>query len=203
MKTEGNITTLTREELYDLVWAKPVVRLAKEFGISNVAVAKACRRHKIPLPGRGYWRQLETGKKVSRQPLPKDGGKLSPMVVFNAGLSTYLKPPPDEQLKDKIIVPDEPEELHVLARQALIRLTREPVDNHGLTIPIETLDIRVSEPQLSRAVRIMDTLIKRLELLGHNVEIRSHNTEAKYGKPSQIVYTTHVRIEEEALGFAI
>ena len=53
MKKEGSSVLLTREELYEMVWVQPVVKLGKEFGVSDVVVAKACRRHKIPLPGRG------------------------------------------------------------------------------------------------------------------------------------------------------
>ncbi len=50
------------EELTRLVWTKPLTELAKLFGISNVAVAKHCRKKGIPLPGRGFWRQVETGR---------------------------------------------------------------------------------------------------------------------------------------------
>ena len=38
--------TLTREQLYALVWSKPVSELAKDFGISDVAVAKRLRKLK-------------------------------------------------------------------------------------------------------------------------------------------------------------
>jgi hypothetical protein len=31
----------TRQELYDLVWATPMVKLAKEFGLSDVGLRKA------------------------------------------------------------------------------------------------------------------------------------------------------------------
>ena len=47
--------TLNREDLYALVWSEPMVKVARRFGISDVGLAKACRRHKIPLPGRAYW----------------------------------------------------------------------------------------------------------------------------------------------------
>jgi len=69
-------TTLTRQELYEEVWATPTVKLAKKFGISDVAIAKICRRHKIPKPPLGYWARLQNGKKVNRKPLPaiKDSG---------------------------------------------------------------------------------------------------------------------------------
>jgi len=46
--------TWNRDELYEKVWAAPVIKVAKEYGVSDVAVAKACRKLKVPLPGRGY-----------------------------------------------------------------------------------------------------------------------------------------------------
>lgn len=46
---------LTRTELYELVWSEPMTKLAKRFGISDVGLAKACRRAGIPVPERGYW----------------------------------------------------------------------------------------------------------------------------------------------------
>jgi hypothetical protein len=46
--------TLSREDLYELVWSKPIVELAKDFGISDVAFAKRCRKLGVPVPGRGY-----------------------------------------------------------------------------------------------------------------------------------------------------
>ena len=39
-----NYITLPRSKLYELVWSKPVVELAKEFGISDVALAKPAAR---------------------------------------------------------------------------------------------------------------------------------------------------------------
>jgi len=58
--------TLTRRELYDAVWSKPVIKLEAEFGVSNVAIAKMCRRHRIPTPPRGYWAKIEAGKPVKK-----------------------------------------------------------------------------------------------------------------------------------------
>jgi hypothetical protein len=48
------ITRITRRDLYDEVWATPMLNLAKKYGLSDVGMAKLCRRHNIPLPGRGY-----------------------------------------------------------------------------------------------------------------------------------------------------
>ena len=52
---------LTRRELYDLVWSKPMTKLAKEFSLSDVALHKTCRRHRIPTPGLGYWAKVAAG----------------------------------------------------------------------------------------------------------------------------------------------
>ena len=62
---------ISREELYRLVWSKPVVKIAKEFGISDVAVAKICKKLKIPKPGLGYWAKKQHGKRTRQKPLPK------------------------------------------------------------------------------------------------------------------------------------
>jgi len=37
--------TLTRQELYDFVWSTPMTKLAKDFGLSDVGLAKICERH--------------------------------------------------------------------------------------------------------------------------------------------------------------
>jgi hypothetical protein len=62
--------SMKRSELYEKVWSVPVTRLAKELGISDVGLAKVCRRHAIPIPPRGYWAKLKVGSRPSRTPLP-------------------------------------------------------------------------------------------------------------------------------------
>jgi hypothetical protein len=62
-----------RKMLYDQVWSKPVQAVAKSYGISGVALAKACRKLQIPVPPRGYWVRVRNGQKVRRPPLPQIG----------------------------------------------------------------------------------------------------------------------------------
>jgi hypothetical protein len=61
---------LKREDLHKLVWTAPVSEIASRIGISDVGLAKACRRADIPLPGRGYWAKIEAGQHVGLEPLP-------------------------------------------------------------------------------------------------------------------------------------
>src|SRR6266446_1088315 len=67
----GNITSvaLTREQLYDIVWSEPIRTVAERYGLSDRGLAKICIRLHVPVPGRGYWRQKEVGKKVWQPPL--------------------------------------------------------------------------------------------------------------------------------------
>jgi hypothetical protein len=43
-----------RNDLYHLIWTAPVSEIAGRMGISDVGLAKACRRAGNPLPPRGY-----------------------------------------------------------------------------------------------------------------------------------------------------
>jgi hypothetical protein len=63
--------TLSREDLYELAWSKPISELSKDFGISDVGLAKRCRRLGVPLPGRGYWARIDAGQKPYRPKLSR------------------------------------------------------------------------------------------------------------------------------------
>jgi len=45
--------------------------LAKQFGISDVALAKRCRLVDVPIPYRGYWARIAARQKPLKIPLPK------------------------------------------------------------------------------------------------------------------------------------
>jgi len=47
-----NYLTRTRQSLYHLVWSTPMTKLAKDFGISDVALAMRCHAVDVPVPPR-------------------------------------------------------------------------------------------------------------------------------------------------------
>ena len=61
-----------RELLYDEVWKDPVSTVAKKYGVSDTALAKACRRLNVPLPPRGYWARVRSGISVKKPKLPAE-----------------------------------------------------------------------------------------------------------------------------------
>ncbi len=56
----GDWQGLKDEELKRLVWEKPTIELAKEFGISDVAIGKRCVARGIAKPPRGYWAKKQS-----------------------------------------------------------------------------------------------------------------------------------------------
>ena len=59
-----------RQGLYELIWSAPVTEVAERLGVSDVGLAKLCRRAAIPTPKRGYWARVEAGQRVGMTPLP-------------------------------------------------------------------------------------------------------------------------------------
>src|SRR5262245_37648535 len=64
--------TLSRQQLYDLVWQTPIVKLAAQYGLSGPGLSKLCARHAIPVPGRGHWAITRAGYVMERDPLPAE-----------------------------------------------------------------------------------------------------------------------------------
>jgi hypothetical protein len=64
------MTTITRDELYALVWTEPIQKLAPRYGLSDRGLGKLCARHDIPVPPRGWWARKAAGYKVRQAPLP-------------------------------------------------------------------------------------------------------------------------------------
>jgi len=74
--------TITRQELYDQVWSQPTLKVAREYGLSDVGLAKLCKRNSIPKPPRGYWARKEAGQTVEQTPLPDPGEADTKIVLF-------------------------------------------------------------------------------------------------------------------------
>jgi hypothetical protein len=173
--------TLTRDELHALVWSEPMQRLARRFGISDVALAKRCRKVDIPLPGRGYWAGKSAGQRVRVRPLPKAPLGVPDDIEFNDR-------PPAEQVEsrhegpvwdqeqfearpeNRIVVPE------IIAHfRRTVRATRAGLRPRGRGAARErvvqaagdrALDVCVSPTQTDRAVGILETLLGAADARG-------------------------------------
>ncbi len=60
---------LTRAELYELVWSKPMSKVAPELRKSGAGLVGICRRHSVPRPSAGYF-LTRPDRRPIRPPLP-------------------------------------------------------------------------------------------------------------------------------------
>ncbi|MEO5955548.1 MAG: hypothetical protein ABIR36_07660 [Nitrospiraceae bacterium] len=196
--------TIQRQVLYDQVWSTPMARLAKEYGISDVALAKICKKLHVPYPGRGYWRRKETGKSVKQLSLPSNTDPtkqavtihrtIRPETVVQLSEDTAQRINAEQTEEQKIEVPDRLTNPHPLIKAHLAEWRSPKIDDYGAiwSGDIRQFNIRVSPQSLPRALRIMDTLFKALEVRGYQVGIQDGYKRS-----------LRVRINGEAIEFGL
>ena len=162
---------LKREELYEQVWKIPVTQLAKQFGISDVGLAKICKKLNVPRPPIGYWAKVEHGKKVNRPALPplKAGEPAEyayqqvPKTRSTVDIGDKIKDIP--QLTKVIVVPECLESPHPLVRHTRAALRRLKPDDYGmLSLRGENcMDLRIGPASVGRALIILDSILKEFK----------------------------------------
>ena len=101
---EKGPTRVSREELYRLVWTEPMTKVAPRFGLSDVGLAKVCRKHQIPRPPVGYWAKAGVGKHVEPEPLSElDDESLQEIEFFRRQFFADATDAPDE-IYEKVVV---------------------------------------------------------------------------------------------------
>jgi len=191
-----------RDSLYEEVWATPMAKLAKKYGISDVGLAKVCRKLAIPVPGRGYWAKKEVGQTVQKLPLP---ALKEPVRLYKP--TPKPEPPkieeyttPDERAQVAKVIERDAQLIlkrgsmsHPLIVQARDILGRSNRDGHDLLWTDEPcLDISVSKAALPRALRLAAGLITALEEEGFKIAVKKGHKEK-----------TTATLHNQAIGFTI
>jgi hypothetical protein len=204
---QQNNTKITRLWLYEKAWATPMRILAKEIGISDVGLAKICRRNNIPLPGVGYWAKVAAKKKVTRIPLPNPQEDSEIRILPLANQPKYVD---DAQLAAaEIILKKIDNVLETINQSNSIEPVHPIVKNrwdilkHNKLQPnIDCLDISVNKNVLERALLFFDLLIRAIEALGCSIVYKDGTTivnilgekipvrfENEYGSDSNLVFS--------------
>jgi hypothetical protein len=166
---------VSREELYEQVWKTPMSRLASDYGVSDVALAKTCTRMNMPRPGRGYWARLGAGEKLERPALPQ--------AQPNDDLYTYVRDPRPASATlvtlprvprvppPSIAVPRTLRAAHPAIVELGAALATAKRDEHerlvvpGIPAPVLVISVDAHR----RALLLLDGLAKGLEGRGHAV----------------------------------
>jgi hypothetical protein len=149
-------------------------KLAQEFGISDVGLAKLCRQHEIPLPGRGYWSRIQFGQKLERPilPVPKDSRLGAIAIKPSEG------PPARSSLEEEVTIPkivvsaDRPL-AHNLVSRIEKSMSGRNKDERGMLLAKAgiVVPVKVSEIELARALRILDAFLRRQKLQGDRPDL--------------------------------
>jgi hypothetical protein len=188
----GQWNTYNREKLYEEVWAKPVVQVSVQYGVSDVAIHKICKSLNVPVPPRGYWARLRAGEKIKKPPLPATKG-----ITEKTGLKSFVgvKEPIAPQQTLAFLTEDERQKVLLAAEQ--IRVSDENTKLHKKIISYSSkvkewnkkdwkpegaqrgfknysnrppfLAGVISNETLPRVYRILDALYRQVEVLGGSI----------------------------------
>lgn len=185
---------LSRAALYDLVWSKAKTLVAKNLGVSDVAVGKACKKADIPVPPRGYWAMGEAPQRRLRMPLPLRGLGQSDTVTIGQQRGWWpqepigeLPPPPEfselldavirraQQMAGKVTVPRNLDRPHLLVAKLLEqdeqRRQKFAESKYSWDKP------RFDAPAALRRLRLINALFMALARAGCRPDFRGHDAD--------------------------
>ena len=177
---------LTRQELYEQVWSKPMVTLAKEYSLSDNGLRKICKKYDVPIPPMGHWQKSQFNKKTTKIPLPKKDKEEEIKINIQdskliANTEKLIKNAVAEKIRnnsslilkvaDRLNKPDE----IIVKTQANIEKKKVLESYSPLKGTVQTdrgfPSIIVSPKNISRSLRILDNLIKNFRLLGYKIDL--------------------------------
>lgn len=222
----GERNTYNREKLYEEVWSKPVVEVALQYGVSDVAIHKVCKSLNVPAPPRGYWAKLRAGEKVEKIPLPATKGitEKTGLKTFDDIVVSYI---PQHELSfltemerqkvllsaQQIQMPDENIRLHkkIMAYNSVVKEWNKKDSkpegaqrsfNNYSDSPSFLAGV-ISKEALPRVYRILDALYRQVESLGGSVnddlslQIRNEHVSIKVAEAQDETKHQMTRIEAQ------
>ncbi|WP_138983917.1 hypothetical protein [Sphingomonas elodea] len=173
---------VTREELYRLVWSKPLTKASEQLGISYSKLVQICAELGVPRPPQGHWARLELGKADPAPPLPPPAeGQL---VAWTEEDLALPKAPsrPRAPRKKAISAHRAPPTMHSLVRgRKADFLNTRPTKEDGFLRPFKRAlpDIQASSDMLDRALLLANALYTAFEDAGHRVTLSGLNSAAR------------------------
>ena len=171
-----NKIIFTREEVYDLVWSMPMIRLVKKYVTNNKELMKICLNMEVPIPYTGYWNRVARGQVGIQTELPPASEKALNKIVIPLRVSQAF-----ELAKSIVLTEDDaPHPLIAQTRKAFEGGVLTALD-HSLKNPKkEHLDLKVTPGTLERSLEVMNILLKTLESHGFKFKITPANKDRGY-----------------------
>lgn len=204
---------LTRRVLYDLVWSRPITKVAEEFGISDVGLKKVCDKHRIPTPPRGYWARKDAGQPVKQARFHETADPQDERVVIlgsRSNLSPEVQLVLDQErqrrkIRPKSAVPTDAgsmvpvEDVHPSVEPTARVLRKAKPDKEGVVRANGSgqCGIEVGSAVIERVITVLDGLARTLEARGQKLEPQGTGMKV-YIPPDSVGFTVKERIEKRA-----
>lgn len=176
---------LTRRAMYDLVWSRPMTKVAEDLGISDVGLKKICDKHRVPTPPRGYWAKRDAGKPTKQIQFHSTSDPQHEHIVIH-GSRNNLAPEIRKVLaqererrntKPKPAPPAEaptvpPQDVHpaISATAKALRKAKPGADEVVGASGHGCCGIEVGAASLERTIAVLDSIARALDARGLKVE---------------------------------
>lgn len=177
--------TVSREELYEQVWSKPMTKVAADYGVTGTALKKTCDRHHIPTPERGYWAKLEYGKPINKEVLPPLPDPNLALVGIAGSSDQHLSPKvreAKEGARERLDKHAAANPILVAASESTPRIVETPSltatrrafsnarpDDQGFAIVRSrgVVPLKIAQASIERGIHILSQLFALAETQGH------------------------------------
>lgn len=163
---------VSREKLYEEVWAEPITKVSKRYGVSDSFLIRILHRLNIPRPSRGYWAKHAVGISLARPSLPEaqPGDDLEWSRTGTAKRAPRPLPQPPESFRRARRKSDRPSQHPLLVdARAYYDNVRETETKHLKPTKRLLPDLVVTRATLDRAFEVANELFLLLEDHGYPV----------------------------------
>jgi hypothetical protein len=171
--------TLTRNELFDLVWSTPMHKLSARFALSKSALAKLCERFNIPKPPQGHWARMAWNHTPDRPLLPDAPDGVSDVIVLDghaAGSAMSTAASQDSAPESpRVHVAKTLASPHAVTAYFEKEFKQQRLDKYGRVMVGLSFhpQLCVRLTNVERTLLLLDALFKALTQRGHIVEMKS------------------------------
>ena len=176
--SNGRKAPVSREQLYEEVWAEPMTKVALKYGVSSSFMARVCTWLNVPRPERGYWAKLAVGKTTKQPPLPEaePGDELEWNRYGQARRARLPLPNPPRKRKSRLRDRSELPERHPILQGAQQYFDEARETSNRYLRPSKRLmvDVIASKQTCSRALDVANELFLLFEERGYPVSFERH-----------------------------
>jgi len=175
-----DLNHVTREELYEAVWAESVHSLSAKLGISDVGLAKIAHRLKVPIPGRGHWARGPMSRKLLQEPLPEPD-RQTPAFYSTSQITGGEQRRMDEEARQRLtelgmVIPTVAPREHGAPLSPELEASRPflvaaGLDSQEIRLKKVCADVAVTPEQVDRALGILQSISEALSRAGLVLEL--------------------------------